>query len=70
MPCSRLSVWDVVSDLERLSARFSFNDFPDFLVKPWRGDLSDNVGPLIRGPGWSRSFGLYAHCRGLSAPAT
>lgn len=34
-----------------LSARFSFNDFPDFLVMELRGDLSDIAGdPILRGP--------------------
>jgi Family of unknown function (DUF6307) len=32
-----------------LSARFSFNDFPDFLVMVCRGDLSDITGPLHHG---------------------
>ncbi|AKK26140.1 hypothetical protein AB431_04900 [Mycobacterium sp. EPa45] len=37
------------SDLERLSARFSFRDLPDFLDIACRGDLSDIVGPSIGG---------------------
>lgn len=37
------------SDLARLSARFSFNDFPDFFAMDWRGDLSDTVGPFHQG---------------------
>jgi hypothetical protein len=32
-----------------LSARFSFNDFPDFLLMVCRGDLSDITGPLHHG---------------------
>ena len=32
-----------------LAARFSFRDFPDFLVMVCRGDLSDIAGPLIVG---------------------
>lgn len=32
-----------------LSARFSFNDFPDFLLMACRGDLSDIAGPFIMG---------------------
>ena len=32
-----------------LAARFSFSDFPDFLVMVCRGDLSDIAGPLIMG---------------------
>ena len=32
-----------------LAARFSFRDFPDFLVIVCRGDLSDIAGPLIAG---------------------
>ena len=34
-----------------LSARFSFNDFPDFLLMVCRGDLSDIAGPFAMGPG-------------------
>jgi hypothetical protein len=37
--------------LSRLSARFSFNDFPDFLDMLERGDLSDIADPLIGGLG-------------------
>jgi hypothetical protein len=33
--------------LARYAARFSFTDFPDFLVIVCRGDLSDIAGPLI-----------------------
>lgn len=32
-----------------LSARFSFNDFPDFLLMARRGDLSDIAGPFVMG---------------------
>jgi hypothetical protein len=32
-----------------LTARFSFNDFADFLLMACRGDLSDIAGPLIMG---------------------
>ena len=32
-----------------LAARFSFRDFPDFLVMVCRGDLSDIAGALIMG---------------------
>ena len=32
-----------------LAARFFFKDFPDFLVMDCRGDLSDNIGPVIVG---------------------
>ncbi|ETA90144.1 hypothetical protein MAV3388_10890 [Mycobacterium avium subsp. hominissuis 3388] len=35
-----------------LSARFSFNDFPDFLLMARRGDLSDIAGPFVMGA-WS-----------------
>lgn len=37
------------ADLAVLSARFSFSDFPDFLVIPCRGDLSD-MSALHSGP--------------------
>ena len=50
--------------LARLAARFSFRDFPDFLVMLCRGDLSAIVGPLIMGPGWSQLLDL---TRGSSA---
>jgi hypothetical protein len=33
-----------------LAARFSFSDFPDFLVIVCRGDLSDMSGPFVWGP--------------------
>jgi len=35
-----------------LSARFSFKDFPDFLLMACRGDLSDIADPFIMGA-WS-----------------
>ncbi len=38
-----------LSLFERLSARFSFNDLPDFFDIACRGDLSDIVGPSIGG---------------------
>ena len=38
--------------LSCLSARFSFNDFPDFLLIACRGDLSDMVGPFVVGAWW------------------
>lgn len=37
-----------------LSARFSFNDFPDFLLMVCRGDLSDITAPSSWEPGRSR----------------
>lgn len=45
--------------LTRLSARLSFNDFPDFLLIACRGDLSDITGPFSSwGPGRSRLANL------------
>jgi len=38
-----------LSLFERLSARFSFKDLPDFFDIACRGDLSDIVGPSIGG---------------------
>jgi hypothetical protein len=39
--CNKASACDVWVVLERFVARFSFRDFPDFLVMVCRGDLSD-----------------------------
>lgn len=47
------------ADFPRLSARFSFNDFPDFLVMDCRGDLSDITGPSYGGLIGSRFGRLY-----------
>jgi hypothetical protein len=51
---STASDWEVLSDLARFTARFSFRDLPDFFVMLERGDLSDMAGPSIWGPFWSR----------------
>ena len=40
---------EALAALACLAARFSFRDFPDFLVMVCRGDLSDIAGPLIMG---------------------
>ena len=58
---------DVVSRaaLTRLSARLSFNDFPDFLLIACRGDLSDIIGPFIVGA-WSVPIGR-SYLRGAPA---
>ena len=37
----------LAADLACLSSRFSFKDFPDFLVMACRGDLSDIAGPFV-----------------------
>ncbi len=47
-------------DLAFFSARFSLRDFPDFLDIELRGDLSDNRGPLLGEPEWSRYHRPYA----------
>jgi hypothetical protein len=56
-----------------LSARFSFNDFPDLLLMVCRGDLSDITGPLhhggLVGPD-SRTLSHYADLIGSSGDAT
>jgi hypothetical protein len=38
-----------VAAFPRLAARFSFNDFPDFLDMVCRGDLSDIAAPFDHG---------------------
>lgn len=41
--CSEDSVGERWAALRRFAARFSFRDWPDFLVMVFRGDLSDTV---------------------------
>lgn len=50
LECSKDSACETSTTLERLSARFSFRDLPDFLVMVCRGDLSDIATPSLWGP--------------------
>lgn len=57
------------ADLTCLSARFSFNDFPDFLLIVCRGDLSDIAGPFVMGAWLVPIVRMYPNGRELVGPS-